>query len=754
MNALKEENEILKEEVKRLQGLGDKPKPPAKESISDPPSPLLLPSPGGWRTITEKPPGGHEEAEEDHQGVGPRGEEGGSSSEQGQTGSSPGQAAEATPPPPRLTCPAEATPPPPRLTCPAEATLPLPRLTCPSSQSPQHISNQLHGTIAVVRPGSQACPTNRGPANGTPPPALTRSSPPSPAYERSLPLDRCLPAPPPPPPRVASDQLFSQPLVPGQSLQLSLRAPDLLWLGSFWAPSLEQSSHVDTSGVARPGVGAGFLRASRPSTVTHEALKCSPKVDRLCLLNRPLSLHHGSPRSSPLAPAEAPRDPRLQDPKAREAEAWEEPTDLLGRPGALAGMQDLRLEGALHLLLAQQQLRARARAGSARSRDQPTPRETPPSPPVGLNSEGPESKGARATPATAVLPGGRHTQPASPDHTQRTEATATQDCAPDKPLDLSDRGRGRDAPKPAGQPGSLSPATAHAPSPEPPTQSRPLIRSPQPLSNGTKGTRAPEQDEASTPTVRSPAPGSDLSSASTHPHPHPWPPSSQTLGCSLLSTHQDGSQGEGQEMKTQGGLSRLHTHNHLTRTTTQTHQAARWVRATHSAGLGGTPPQATPSAGREALLPLTTPASPLATPSAGREALLPLTTPASPLATPSAGREALLPLTTPPSPLATPSARREALLPLTTPTSPQAGLSSQTEATTCTPREGPGCVCAQEHKQGLPRKRKRASEPEDKGTDGTGQARGRCRDGARGAAAPTSPQCHPLLDAWRMAASE
>lgn len=87
--------------------------------------------------------------------------------------------------------------------------MPLPRLTHPSSQSPQRISNQLHGTIAVVRPGSQACPADRGPTNGTPPPLPARSSPPSPAYERGLSLDRCPPAPPLP--RAASDKLLSHP---------------------------------------------------------------------------------------------------------------------------------------------------------------------------------------------------------------------------------------------------------------------------------------------------------------------------------------------------------------------------------------------------------------------------------------------------------------------------------------------------------------------------------------------------------------
>jgi hypothetical protein len=48
--------------------------PLAGESTSDPSSPLLLPSPSSWKAVTEKPPGVHEEAEEDHPGTGPWGE--------------------------------------------------------------------------------------------------------------------------------------------------------------------------------------------------------------------------------------------------------------------------------------------------------------------------------------------------------------------------------------------------------------------------------------------------------------------------------------------------------------------------------------------------------------------------------------------------------------------------------------------------------------------------------------------------------
>uniref|UniRef100_A0A8C9A3Q1 RBBP8 N-terminal like n=1 Tax=Prolemur simus TaxID=1328070 RepID=A0A8C9A3Q1_PROSS len=398
MNGLKEENEALKEEVKRLRSLEDRPKPLARERTLDPPSPLRLPSPGTWKAITEKPPGGPKEAEEDHLGAGPWGEE--------------KLAGPRTPPVAKIS---------------PGANLPEPRAP---DLSPQRISNQLHGTIAVLRPGSRACLAERGSTNGTPPPPPpppARSSPPSPTYEHSLPLD-------------------------------------------------------------------SFLQASRPSAVTRESLKRSPQAERLCLLSHHLSLHLRSPHSRPVAPAAAPGGPRLQGLKARGAEPWEEPTGLLGLPSTLVGTQDLRLEGALHLLLAQQ-LRARARAGGARQGSPAVPGERRPSPPVGSDSEGPEREVAGAAPATAVLPGGRHPRPPGPGCPSRKEATAAQDYAPDKPLDLSDRGRGRDGPKPAGQPGALSPTMAHTPSPQPATPSEALTHSPQALSNGTTGTWGPELDE-------------------------------------------------------------------------------------------------------------------------------------------------------------------------------------------------------------------------------------------------------------------
>ncbi|XP_026942587.1 CDK5 and ABL1 enzyme substrate 2 isoform X1 [Sagmatias obliquidens] len=379
LTRLQEENDALKEEVKQLRGPGAKPQ--FREGAPGPLSPLLFPSLGTRKAVTEKPLEGHEEVEDGHaeRPVG--------------YGTSP--VAKISP----------------------GANLPEPRAP---DMSPQHISNQLHGTIAVVRPGSRACSANRGSVNGASPLPPPRSSPPSPSGEHSLPLDRLL-------------------------------------------------------------LAHSFLQASLPSAKPCESPKSSLQADHLCHLNRHLALPRGSPHSGPQPPGL----------KAGEAEAWEEPVGLLGLPGALAGVRDPRLEGALHLLLAQQ-LWVRGRAGGAGLRGPPVPGKAPPSPPAGPHSEGP---GGGA--AWAALPRGQHPRPAGPGSPGAKEASATQDCVPDKPLDLSEWGRGRDgAPKPASPPGSLSPPGAHTPSPKPPQGVEPSAQSGvQGLGDCTKGAEEAEAEE-------------------------------------------------------------------------------------------------------------------------------------------------------------------------------------------------------------------------------------------------------------------
>ncbi|XP_077017650.1 RBBP8 N-terminal-like protein isoform X2 [Tamandua tetradactyla] len=391
VNGLKEENRSLREEVKRLRGLEDRPRPLSRGSVSDPPSPLLLPSPGSRKASTEKPTGGHEEAEDEPP------------STEKSSGYTTSPVARISPGAPR----------------------PEPRAP---DMSPQHIANQLHGTIAVLRPGSRAGPADCRITDGTPPPP-PRSSPPSPPYEHSLPLD-------------------------------------------------------------------SFLRASRPTAVTYAALRRSLQADRLCLLNRHLALHLRNPRSA----ATSRPSPWVQSLKAGEPEAWEGTAGLLD----LVDMRDPRLEGTLHLLLAQQQRRARgerARPGSLHG-----PEETPLSP----LAECPKSEVTGAALNTAALPGEQPPWPPALGSPRDLEASpGVQDSAPDKPLDLSDHGRTRDVPKPTSRPESLSPPAAHTGSPgspqdaEAPAQSRPS--SPRELSNNPKMARAAEPEQPLMPADPLPA---------------------------------------------------------------------------------------------------------------------------------------------------------------------------------------------------------------------------------------------------------
>jgi hypothetical protein len=181
----------------------------------------------------------------------------------------------------------------------------------------------------------------------------------------------------------------------------------------------------------------------------------------------------------------------------------------------LVGMQDPRLEGALHLLLVQQHLRARARASTARLQVPSAPEEMPSSPPAGSDSEGSDSEAPKPALSTEAQPDGWHPQTTGQGSSQRKEThVATQDCPPDKPLDLSDRGRCRDISKSTGQPLPLSPKIVYTPSPQLPTLSRPLVPSSHTLSNVSTETRAQESEEYSTPKVRIPA----LSSASMQLH--------------------------------------------------------------------------------------------------------------------------------------------------------------------------------------------------------------------------------------------
>ncbi|KGL74243.1 RBBP8 N-terminal-like, partial [Tinamus guttatus] len=142
MNRLKEENKTLKEDLKRLRSLEDRIKHPgviSRESSSSPSSPLALLSPGSRTPGSDKAPrGGAEEENRDvhhdvHHDV-----PGLELAEEKSTG-------------PRNS--------------PSSRTSPSTVLqeTGIAELTSQRISNQLHGTIALVRPGSRPCPLERSP---------------------------------------------------------------------------------------------------------------------------------------------------------------------------------------------------------------------------------------------------------------------------------------------------------------------------------------------------------------------------------------------------------------------------------------------------------------------------------------------------------------------------------------------------------------------------------------------------------------
>ncbi|KAM9065963.1 RBBP8 N-terminal-like protein isoform 2-T2 [Sarcophilus harrisii] len=395
MNGLKEENKTLKEELKRLRNLEDRPKhhrTMSRESSSSPDSPVPLLSPGGRKPSTEKPPPSRE-TEEDYLPHTPLGEE-----------KSSGYQTSAIP------------------KIPPGTNLQEQRVL---DMNPQRISNQLHGTIAVVRPGSRSCLSEKNSSEtATPPPP--RSSPPSPPYDQSHTLD----------------------------------------------------SYMKTN-----------KQDSREAASSYESLKLTARSEHLCLLNRHLSLHRFGLRSHCSSPTGTQSFSRRglkgeegEEVRSRLQEDWEDRPAFLDLPGAIVYMRDQRLEGTLQFLeqrerlqylLAQQQLRGlRVRVESSRDRDTaPAEREEkPPSPPhQTIDSEGkeirkeekhPPCKEPCAEPVRPLLPVARDcSEP-------REKEEDTRNYILDKPLDLSDYGRCREAPRLPDWLKSPSPPETRTPSPK------------------------------------------------------------------------------------------------------------------------------------------------------------------------------------------------------------------------------------------------------------------------------------------------
>ncbi|NWU33633.1 RB8NL protein, partial [Hylia prasina] len=358
-NRLREENKALKEELKRLRSLEDRTKTPgvsSRESCSTPSSPLTLLSPVSRNASTEKAE--HREAEEAHQDV-PDLE----LSEEKLQRSSPSS----------RTSPG---------TVPQEVSL--------AEIASQRISNQLHGTIALVRPGSRPCLLEKSPSGAA-------VSPPA----RKTPL---------PPEREHS-------------------------------PSLE--AYLTATKLDSPKVAPSY-----------ENLKLSARREQLCLLHKHLSLHqlglagHCAPadRDGGSFPGHLLRT-RAADGRTRSRDGWEDHAALLKLPATMVYVRDQQLEEKLHLLKhrerLQQLLRQQRQPGPRADGDtKPPPGERPLSPWLGIAAGCKEERFLLEDAAD-----GREEKELWPSRERselRAKVKEARDDDADAPLDLSDSGRGRD----------------------------------------------------------------------------------------------------------------------------------------------------------------------------------------------------------------------------------------------------------------------------------------------------------------------
>ncbi|NWI55332.1 CTIP endonuclease, partial [Calyptomena viridis] len=263
-NRLREENKTLKEELKRLRSLEDKTKNPgvtSRESSSTPSSPLALLSPVSRNAGTEK--AAHRAADLAHHDV--------ADLELGEEK-----------PAVQRSSPSSRTSP---GTVLQEVSL--------AEMASQRIANQLHGTIALVRPGSRPCLLEKSPSGAA-------VSPPA----RRTPL---------PPEREHS-------------------------------PSLE--AYLTATKLDSPKAAPSY-----------ENLKMTARREQLCLLHKHLSLHQlglashctsadrdGSSFSSHLLRT------KDTDGRTRSHDSWEDHATLLKLPATMVYVRDQHLEEKLHLL--------------------------------------------------------------------------------------------------------------------------------------------------------------------------------------------------------------------------------------------------------------------------------------------------------------------------------------------------------------------------------------------------------------------
>ncbi|XP_009891755.1 PREDICTED: RBBP8 N-terminal-like protein [Charadrius vociferus] len=361
-NRLREENKSLKEEVKRLRSLEERTKHPgvtSRESSSPPSSPLALLSPVSRNAGTEKAAQrGAEEAHHDAPGL-ELGEEkpaGHRSSPSSRT--SPGTVLQ-------------------------EVSL--------AEMASQRIANQLHGTIALVRPGSRPCLLERSPSGSA-------VSPPA----RKTPL---------PPEREHS---------PGLEAYLTTSKPD--------SPKVAPS---------------------------YENLKLTARREQLCLLHKHLSLHQlglasncaSADRDGGSFSSHLLRVKDAADGRTRPRDGWEDRAALLKLPAAMVYVRDQHLEEKLHLLKHRERLQhlllGQCQPGQRAEGDPKlAPEERPLSPWPSIT---PGCKEERSFLEDAADGKEEKELWLSQDISElREKAKAERDDGADAPLDLSDAGRGRE----------------------------------------------------------------------------------------------------------------------------------------------------------------------------------------------------------------------------------------------------------------------------------------------------------------------
>ncbi|KAM7150375.1 RBBP8 N-terminal-like protein [Macrochelys suwanniensis] len=360
MNRLKEENKNLNEELKRLQSLDDRTKhqralPRESSSILD--SPLALLSPVSRKPSTDK--GASREAEGYHEQPGQQlGEE-----------KSAGQ---------RRSLGSRISP---------SAVL---QEAHALEMTSQRIANQLHGTIALVRPGSRSClPEKISARRATSPPARKTS----------------------------------------------------LFLEHEGSPSREACLRTNKAD-------------SHKATSSYGTLQLTTRQEQLCLLNKHFSLHQfGLRSSSPSAdrdnslPSHLLQAREAED-RTRLQEEWEDQATILELPGAVVYMRDQHLEGRLpflkhrerlQYLLAQehqQGFRARTEGDQNATPVPAAPEERPLSPPPSATVGGKEERSYLEERVE-----GKVVWINKDNVEQREQAEAARDCLLDTPLDLSDYGR-------------------------------------------------------------------------------------------------------------------------------------------------------------------------------------------------------------------------------------------------------------------------------------------------------------------------